>query len=48
MLGLGHYLALHLLWLKLIFLALSAIMLWLVLDSYGNTSWDNMVKTELE
>lgn len=38
-LGVGHYLALHLLWLKLLFTVLSAIMLWLVWDSYAHTDW---------
>jgi ABC-2 type transport system permease protein len=47
-LGFGHYLAFHLLWLKLIFLVLSAIMLWLVWDSYANTSWANVIKSEQE
>ena len=47
-LGFGHYFALHLWWLKMIFLVLSAILLWLVWDSYGNTTWDSMVKTDNE
>ena len=49
-LGLGHYMALrfHLLWLEFIFLALSSILLWLVWDSYSNTSWGNMMKGEAE
>lgn len=46
-LGFGHYLALHLWWLKLLFLGLSAILLWLVADSYANTDWANMRKEEL-
>lgn len=40
-LGFGHYLATFI-WLKLIFLVLSLILLWLVWDSYRNTSWDNL------
>lgn len=47
-LGFGHFFALHLLWLKLIFMVLSAILMWLVWDSYSNTSWDNMIKGEAE
>lgn len=39
-LGIGHYLALHLLWLKLIYLGLSSILLWLVWDSYLHTKWE--------
>ena len=38
-LGIGHYLALDMLWLKLLFLVLSAILLWLVWDSYAHTDW---------
>ena len=45
LLGVGHYLSLHLLWLKMIFLVLSAILLWLVWDSYANTSWGNVLKS---
>jgi ABC-2 type transport system permease protein len=48
MLGFGHYFTVHMLWLKLIFLVLSAILLWLVWDSYANTSWAHMLKTEGE
>ena len=47
-LGFGHYFAIHLLWLKLVFLMLSSILLWLVWDSYANTSWAKMFKTENE
>ena len=47
-LGFGHFFAMHLLWLKLVFLALSAILLWLVMDSYSNTTWQNMIKGEAE
>jgi len=46
-LGGGHFLAMHVWWLKLIFLTLSAILLWLVADSYANTDWANMKKEEL-
>ncbi len=48
MLGFGHYMAFNLLWLKLIFLGLSVIMLWLVWDSYAGTTWNNVMKTESE
>jgi hypothetical protein len=41
-LGVGHYLALEMLWLKCIFLVLSAIMLWLVWDSYAHTDWKSV------
>ena len=40
-----HY---HLFLLKLIFMVLSAIFLWLVVDSYSNTTWKNMIKSEME
>lgn len=39
-LGIGHYLALDMLWLKLLYLALSSILLWLVWDSYLHTKWE--------
>lgn len=45
-LGFGHYFSLNLLWLKLIFLVLSSILLWLVWDSYANTSWANVMKEQ--
>ena len=48
LLGFGHYFSMNLLWLKLLFLVLSAIMLWLVADSYSNTSWENMIRREAE
>lgn len=48
LLGFGHYFSIHLLWLKLIFLVLSAILLWLVWDSYANTTWENVVRSESE
>ncbi|MDR3678471.1 MAG: hypothetical protein P4L41_00805 [Flavipsychrobacter sp.] len=47
-LGFGHYMAINILWLKLLFMVLSAILLWLVWDSYANTTWDAVRKTELE
>jgi hypothetical protein len=49
-LGFGHYLtavSLLLWWLKIIFIILSAILLWLVWDSYKNTSWLELKKTDL-
>ncbi len=45
-LGGAHYLAVEVWWLKLIFLGLSSILLWLVWDSYANVSWENMIKGE--
>ena len=45
-LGFGHYMCIHLLWLKLLFLVLSCILLWLVWTSYAETSWENMIKGE--
>lgn len=45
-LGFGHYAALHLWWLKIVFLILSGILLWLVADSYANTEWAHMRKEE--
>ncbi len=45
-LGFGHYFALHFLWLKIIFLVLSLLALWLVWTSYAATSWGNMLKGE--
>jgi len=47
MLGVGHYFAIHIWWLKLLFLVLSAILLWLVWDSYSNTSWEDLKKEEI-
>ena len=43
-----HYRCVDLYLLKLLFLVLSAIMLWLLLGSYGNTSWENMMSSEAE
>ncbi len=47
-LGGMHYLTVDMLWLKFIFLVLSAILLWLVAGSYSNTSWENMISREAE
>jgi hypothetical protein len=44
-LGIGHYFALDMLWLKGIYFVLSAILLWLVWDSYAHTGWE-VIKTE--
>jgi len=48
LLGFGHYFAVHLLWLKLIFLVLSCILLWLVWTSYAATSWSDVIRIEDE
>lgn len=51
LLGVAHYLtvaAYNMLWLKILFFALSSILLWLVWDSYSNTSWAAMRKLEEE
>ena len=48
LLGFCHYMTIHMLWLKLIFLLLSGGLLWLVWDSYASTSWESMLKSELE
>jgi hypothetical protein len=45
-LGMGHYFALHMLWLKAIFLVLSSILLWLVWDSYAHTTWADIKAEE--
>ncbi len=45
LLGFGHYMT-NLWWLKIVFLILSGILLWLVLDSYANTDWANVKKEE--
>lgn len=45
-LGVGHYLALDMLWLKLLFLVLSSILLWLVWDSYAHTTWADVKSSE--
>jgi hypothetical protein len=44
-LGVAHYLALDMLWLKGLFLVLSALLLWLVWDSYAHTGW-SVIKAE--
>ncbi|MGN6567340.1 MAG: hypothetical protein ACTHJ0_05275, partial [Flavipsychrobacter sp.] len=48
-LGFGHYMAIefHLWWLEIIFLILSAILLWLVWDSYANTTWEDLKREEI-
>ncbi len=46
-LGVGHYFALEMLWLKALFLLLSAILLWLVWDSYAHTDW-SVIQAEEE
>ncbi len=45
-LGIGHYLALEMLWLKVMFLVLSSILLWLVWDSYAHTAWSVITSEE--
>jgi ABC-2 type transport system permease protein len=45
-LGFGHYIASIFLWLKVLFLVLTLIFLWLVWDSIRNTSWENIRKAE--
>jgi hypothetical protein len=42
LLGVGHYLASFYLWLKIVFLVLSVILLWLLWDSYSKTTWNNL------
>jgi ABC-2 type transport system permease protein len=46
-LGIGHYFAMDLLWLKSIFLVLSSILLWLVWDSYAHTGWEALKAEEV-
>lgn len=46
-LGFGHYLALHIWWLKLTFVFLSTALLWLLWTSYAGTTWDNIKKEEI-
>jgi hypothetical protein len=48
LLGFGHYLAIDIWWLKVLFLAISSILLWLVWDSYANTTWENVRKVEMD
>lgn len=45
-LGAGHYFSLHIWWLKLTFIFLSAALLWLIWQSYTDTSWDNIRKED--
>ncbi len=47
-LGLGHYLAVNFLVLKIIFLVLSSVFLWLVWTSYSGTTWANLTQKEAE
>jgi hypothetical protein len=48
-LGFGHYMAIvfHLGWLKILFFILSSILLWLIWDSYSNTSWEDLKREEI-
>lgn len=49
-LGFGHYWTTFtpwLWWLKILFIILSSILLWLLWDSYKNTSWDEVKKIDL-
>jgi len=47
LLGTGHYFASTMLpWLLYVFMALSGILLWLVWDSYANTSWADMATAD--
>ena len=48
LLGLGHYMAVNFLVLKILFLILSSVFLWLVWTSYSGTTWANLTKTETE
>lgn len=45
-LGVAHYFSTLLWWLKIIFLVLSSILLWMFYDSLKNTPWDKLKKTE--
>lgn len=45
-LGFGHAFAAITWWLKLLFIALSSILLWLLYDSLYNLSWNNIKNTE--
>jgi hypothetical protein len=45
-LGLSHYIAMLFLWLKILFLVLTLIFLWLVWDSVKNTDWASITKAE--
>jgi ABC-2 type transport system permease protein len=49
-LGFGHYwttITPWLWWMKIVFILLSSIFLWLLWDSYKNTSWDEVKKVDL-
>lgn len=49
-LGFGHYwttITPWLWWMKLVFILLSSILLWLLWDSYKHTSWDEVKKVDL-
>ncbi|MGC4056693.1 MAG: hypothetical protein QM743_01025 [Chitinophagaceae bacterium] len=48
--GFGHYWAAHtpFIWLRWLFLALSAVLLWLFWDSYSNTNWTEVRKADLD
>jgi hypothetical protein len=49
-LGFGHYwttITPWLWWMKIVFIILSSILLWLLWDSYKNTSWDEVKKMDL-
>ncbi len=45
-LGVGHYLSVHIWWLKLTFIFLSGALLWLIWDSYAGTNWGNIRKED--
>lgn len=48
--GFGHYwttITPWLWWMKIVFMLLSSIMLWLLWDSYKNTTWDELKKADL-
>jgi hypothetical protein len=45
-LGIGHYFSIHIWWLKLTFVFLSSALLWLLWQSYTDTTWDNIRKED--
>ncbi len=45
-LGMGHFAARHLWWLEVVLVFLSFAMLWLLWDSYTNTSWEHITQEE--
>ncbi|MBL7711524.1 MAG: hypothetical protein JNL13_03630 [Chitinophagaceae bacterium] len=50
-LGFGHYwttVTPWLWWMKIVFMILSSILLWMLWDSYKNTSWDEVKKVDLQ